>query len=477
VGKRKDGFFHLSISFVALGLAVISGGSLIYQQNPERFHRLLSGVIHSVSLAKFSVANSKGTPSLKKANLVADDIQDMKPYVEKNNASMVKVVSVAQDAKTLDVPTVRELLNKYEVIHQDSRALALNFTDPVTIYVAHTAKEYGQVLRKLGVDNTQLKQLTMDTGGFTQGNHVAIPMYQNTDKGDLINTLAHELTHVFLNQNTGSIPSWMNEGLAVSDGMNAQDRMEGPVVFGGYARQMAETVLAATTAGSLLPLEADENKILKGNTPYDLELQDWIAVSKLRQQYPFQDMVNYLFRMNIGEDSDVAFQRSFGQTESTFNQTMTQLFHNAALTQDRGVRIGLKIPQSFQGSLRILQHGTQTWQGITAKPGTAWVDVQSDGKITSSAPRLKPAFDSTPGDEDTLYINLNPKGEASTNEIPIQDAGFAIDYHNGLYSFVNTWVTPTNGNSTYGSIPTIFGVQLTQIQELNPNNPLLALLQ
>lgn len=475
MGNRSDRVFHLSIAGIAIALTMVSGLSVVNQWDLQWLQTWIRRLptLTEQRLMHSRLLNSSVVP-IEQTNS-GSDIAGMPAYHEKDNASLVKVVAATPTVPESSLVTVRQLLQRYNIVSTDSEQLQMNLSTPVTIYVAQTPADYDRALANLGLSPEQAKQLTMDTGGFTQDSDIVIPMFQNTDAPDLANTLAHELTHAILNQNTGSIPSWINEGLAVHDGMLIQARVEDPVAYAGYERQMAESVIAAELADKLLPLTGDENKVLADNAPYDLELQDWLAVSDLLINAGYPAMRDYLYRINEGESDDTAFFRSFGEIETTFNANFTDLLSDMGKQADEGVTLQLYIPASYQGYIRILQHGKQTWQGFQTSPGPVTVRIKPDGSIQGPKNLTDPTYDSTPPDNDTLYVNLDPLHTLTYEGQSVQDAGFAFDYHYGMYSFVNTWITTENGKSTYGVTPELFGVRVTAISG-DGSNPLTRLL-
>lgn len=407
----------------------------------------------------------------------SQDIALKPTYHETNNALLVKVKPYGSDVSTTDIKRVNDLLTNERIIHLVSHTLHMNIFQQVTIVIAKNAKDYQGALSSLGINGTDAQRYTLDTGGFTQGGTVVIPLYQNTANGELANTLAHELTHAFLNANVGeNFPSWMNEGLAVSDGMTAEAATDGSVAYDGYARLMAESILSVASNGNLMSLVKDEQTVLSGKAPYDLELQDWLAVRDLIQTKGTSAFSDYFYRLQLGETESEAFQRSFGSSESAFNKQFTNHLVSASKVGNDGVTLNFQVQNSFHGAIRFLQHGIDSWTGFRPVSGSNTVHIATDGTVTGASSVTSAIQDSNPPDKQTLYVNLDPSKPFTYNGKTVQDSGFAIDYHNGMYGFVNGWLTLTNGKSIYVHHPKLFGVTLTDIQEDQPDEWLLDLL-
>ncbi|MDQ0191107.1 hypothetical protein JI721_08365 [Alicyclobacillus cycloheptanicus] len=506
--RRGDRAFHLTVTVFALTLAAISGITLLYQRDRQvipnswlpkhvKLHAVPSGnATHSTGdntpLDATNATHPAASSAGRKANAtgqtggtedgsqqVAADLVGKPVFHQADNASLVKVSAFGADTPQTEVQHVDTLLSKYQIVNQVSTALQMNLQDQVHIYLVHSSQDYERALSSLfGISASEAKNFSADTGGFTQNESILVPLYQNQDDPDLVNTLAHELTHAFLNDNVqASIPSWINEGLAVSDGMMLQRQAENDVAYDGDAKTLAESVMEAAAAGQLVPLTSDENEVLTGDASYDLELQDWLAVSDLRKLHGADVFSDYLYRLNRGESNAEAFERTFGETSQAFNASFTSLLKTAAAAADQGVSLTFQVSSSYHGYLRLLQHGSHNWQGFLAQAGTVQVKLSKDGQLTGSTGAVTQTYDPTKPDDHTVYINLDPNQTLTYQGQPVQDCGLALDYHDGLYGFVNGWVTWENGKSTYFYNPTLFGVTLTAVSEQNAADPVLSLLQ
>lgn len=514
MSKRRDRVFHLTVTVFALTLATISGITLVSEHIhgvlPSRltpFH--LSGQNtsgHNQSQDSQSPTKKSSAAGQTSANTTANtttsinttqyasqpghtlangtgagstshDLSGQPIYQQANNAAKVQVTATNQDVPAKDLTQVKQLLSDYQIVNTVSNTLQMNLNRTVHIYIAENAQDYQYDLNSLfGISVAQAKSFSSDTGGFTQNESVLIPLYQNKTPSDLANTLAHELTHAFLNDNVSYVPSWINEGLAVYDGMTLQGKVENPVHYAGDVRDLAESVLQAAQTGKLMPLTPNEQMVLSGQASYDLELQDWLAVTDLLHRQGTHAFSQYFYRLNEQETPTNAFTRTFGQTPKAFNQAFTTLLTQSAATADPGVVLTFDIQPTFQGMLRLLQHGSHAWEGFQATAGTVKVSVAPDGMVSGPVGTVRGTYDSTKPDNHTLYINLDPLQNLVQNGQTVQNCGIAIDYHNGMYGFVDTWITWTNGKTTYLYTPALFGVNLTAVTEQPNANALLALL-
>ncbi|QSO50378.1 hypothetical protein JZ785_15635 [Alicyclobacillus curvatus] len=501
MGKRTDRAFHLTVAALALTLSAVSVGTMVYQKHPDWMNAWLSqsGLTVRHGLNKSPVVNNANTANAAavqnatgptpthhtghttgaaKPAHPASDIAYKPVYKMSNNSMLVQVSGVASDVSAADLANVNSTLSKYGIVNLVSQSLQMNVYQEIHIELAKTPADYQKALSGLGVSTSDAKQFTLDTGGFTQAETIVIPLYQNKTTPDMGNTLSHELTHAFLNANVGNFPSWMNEGLAVTNGMNAQSRAENAVAYEGYARQMAESILDAEKGGSLQPLVSDEAKVLAGTASYDLELQDWLAVRDLITLKGYNAFSDYFYRLNLGESEAKAFQSSFGMTETTFNANFTDLLKLAANTTNNPVTLSFSVPSTYNGALRFLQHGNTTWTGFRPQPGqTSTITIAANGAIKPAVNLTAPIQDSNPADGTTLYVNLDSNTPLTYNGQKVSNAGFAIDYHYGMYGFVNAWITLASGKSLYFHAPSLFGVTINEIQEAAPNQWFVHLLE
>ncbi len=481
MGKKSNRIFHLSIASVAIVLATASVGVILATKAPSlwsEFHQIVPKNWTGTNGTKPDAGSM--TDAVKwvhkvTSNVPATNGTPNKP-VQVNPQSNVQLVSVkyyGSHVTLTKVQAVAQLLADNHIVDGVAQSLQMQLHQPVHLYLVGNSVDYGNELAALGVSSQQAKRMTMDTGGFTENSTIIVPLYQNRTNYDLANTLAHELTHAFLNQNVDNLPSWVNEGIAVTNGMAGQAKTESGVAYAGYARQMAESVFAAAVSGTLIPLTDDEAKVLAQTVPYDLELQDWLAVRYLISTKGDQAFQAFLQRMKADELPTFAFQAAFGLSENAFNQQITQVFKTFEEQQDNGVTIQFQFPGSFQGNVRLLQHGLQTWRGFVPSSGMNTVSILPSGLIVGPVRQIAADFDSTQPDEATLYMNLVPNEPFQYQGQSVSDCGFAFDYHDGLYGFVNSWITLKDGRTIYSDVPQLFDVRVVGVQEQN-GNPLFA---
>lgn len=481
MGKRTDRLFHITITAFAMTLTAVSAVTMVYQRDPGLVRLWLRDITNN-SLLQSANRSPQEVPSIttgpySKPQISANST-GISPIIPTgaNTNSVLTVQSVASDLPAAKLTQVRQLITQYRMMDTVAETLNMSPQQTVHIYLAQTNADYQTELARLGLSLAQAQSLSKDTGGFTEGDTIIVPISQNKSLPDLVNTLGHEITHVFLNHYVSDVPSWMNEGLAVHDGMKLQSLSESQVQYSGYAKRMSESILAAASNGSLIPLTGNEQQVLQGGNSYDLELQDWLAVNWLIQNDGLTAIHNYLQLLKAGVDSNQAFNDAFGITETTFNTNFTSLLKSAAAVSAGGVDLQFSIPASFHGYLQVLQHGSQNWQGFQVKSGLLNLTVTPGGSI-KGVNKVQSTPDANPPDNTTLYINLQSTGNLTYQGQPVQDCGFAIDYHNGLYSFINNWITPMHGQTVFSRTPSLFGVTLNSITEHNSTDPILSLIQ
>lgn len=482
MAKSADRLFHLTVAAFAGVLTVLSTITAWEQHQPGRFRQWLGHLPQPAWLQGWNALppHAPATPSgetspsgtaatdhaTHSANTASPLAAPASPRPQ-NDLAQIRIINRGASAATVE--HVRNLIQQNNLPGLVSGVLNEHLRGPVQLYLAQTAGEYKSVLASLGVSPEDAARFTRDTGGFTQDSTVVVPLYQNTTDPDLVNTLAHELTHVYLNQNVGDLPSWIDEGLAVYVGMSAQRKVQDPVAYEGYAKQAAEDVISAAAQGKLVPLTADESAVLSGGQPYDLELQDWMAVADLIRTHGSASVHRFLQAVAGGTSAGAAFRNAFGEDEATLNRSLENLLTQAAKASDHGVDITVVIDSGYTGELQVLQHGSQLWRGIAAAQGRHRITVLPDGSIVADLRLTSKTQDSQPADAQTLYIDLDPAHSLTYQGQRVDDCGFAIDVHHGIYAFVNSWVTTAKGKSTYLDTPSLFGVHIVQVQDRAPS--------
>lgn len=475
MARRSDKWFHLTVSAFAIALTVVASGTLLYEHDPEKVQSWIHVLFHTKSTQTLLANYRSERPA--ETNTMVSSKGTIPPSTTHVDSVTVIVTAYGNDIPAAKVNSVKQLMTEYHIVDTVSRTLQMSTSSPVHIYLAQNDTDYKNALHLLGVSVEDAQRYSQDTGGFTMGRDIVVPLYQNTSNADLANTLAHELTHAILNANVDNLSSWVNEGLAVYNGMKVQAKVENPVSYDGYARQMAESVMKAAVSGNLLPLAKDESQVLAGNASYDLELQDWLAISYLAHQHGEASLAKYLHAVKQGTSSDAAFQAAFGGTPAALNSTLSSLLKQAARTSDDGVAVTVKVNPSFQGDIRVLQHGNTVWHGVKISAGQDQLTVLPNGTLQGNGIAEGTIQDKNPPDDITTYMDLDSDKPLYYNGKTVSYCGFALDYHYGMYGFVNAWVTLNDGKSIYLEDPTLFGVTVTNINEVDRNNPILPLLQ
>ncbi|EPZ43382.1 hypothetical protein [Alicyclobacillus acidoterrestris] len=479
--KHPDRVFHLSIAVIAIFVTIVSVLSIIYEQMPPAVGRVLSFThIWSSLHAKSPWLGGTAQTVVSAAGRASGggSVSD-KPAKQPANQTLlndIHIEAVGKGATAEDVANAKRILEQVGAPLLIEKTTGMPLRQPVTIEMIGNTSAYDGALTSLGVNASEASSLSKDTGGFTQNSTILIPLGQNKDNADLANTLTHELTHAIFNQNISSLPSWMNEGIAVYMGMTGQKSVENAMVYAGYERQLAESIVDVAKQNQLQPLEADESVILSGQTDYDYELQDWLAVSDLISTDGLPALQHYLSLLQNHMDEATAFRTAFGQTESAFDASLTKLLRTSAAAADDGVTLGFNITSQFTGKIDFLQHGKTEWQGVTAKPGHYQITVGRDGRLEGSLPAVSPTPDIDPADTNTIYISLMPSGPLTWQGEKVTDCGFAFNVRDGLYSFEDTWVSLASGQTLYESTPTLFGVTITSESEVDAANPIVKLL-
>ena len=150
------------------------------------------------------------------------------------------------------------------------------------------------------------------TGGFTVGTTVYLPIYKYVSPGPVANTIAHELTHVFLNVTGISrvIPQWLNEGFAWTIGLKAENAVD-PAQVQTLLAQLTAQFDAARQSGHMAPLTTATDVGLQKNFEYNLEFEDYLAVKQLETGYGSSALPVFL-RNTIDVGLTNSFAASFG---------------------------------------------------------------------------------------------------------------------------------------------------------------------
>lgn len=189
----------------------------------------------------------------------------------------------------------------------------------LSIVFFSTEQGYENAVQKQFSGNA--KDIAARTGGFTVGTTVYIPIYKYTSKGPLANTIAHELTHVFLNVSGISrvLPEWMNEGFAWTVGLQAQSKVDKSSASQLLALLSTE-LDSARRSGPLAPLTTRTAVGLQKNFEYNLEFEDYLAVKSLEQMHGSSSMTQFLHEAEK-EGLDQGFKSTFGLSIASYENT------------------------------------------------------------------------------------------------------------------------------------------------------------
>lgn len=478
--KRPDRIFHLSIAVVAILITCISVWS-ITQSLPPAVQKHISGLTTTSVLSGQGSHFGSRAPNSTSNALVNASVNGWTSRRSRRTAAAsadlkrIEVVADGSHVTAANVNRVKSMLGRVDSPALIEQSLGLKMKKPAVIEVVSGANDYKNALLKLGVSPHDAGALSTSSGGFTQNSTIVLPIDENADDTDLANTLTHELTHVYINQNVGPLPSWLNEGIAVFMGMRGQKRIESAVTFAGDERQFAENILDVSESHQLQPLSGNEEAILSGKTSYDYELQDWLAVSDLIDHHGIRSVRRYLNLVSRHLQSSQAFIDAFGERQDIFNKDFNGMMQIAAGTKDAGAKFTFSVSTAYHGNIGLLQHSESAWQVVRATAGEHVMAVGSNGSLSSDLSQVKSLVGNSPSDNHTLYISLLPSSPLYYHGHRVTDSGFAFDVHNGLYAFQNSWITLDTGDTTYLSVPRLFGVSIQSVAESNASNPLVAL--
>lgn len=221
---------------------------------------------------------------------------------------------VQRIASTLSVPMLQKTLH-------------LSIVQPVVITLFSTSTAYDRGLTNLGATNQEALAMARHTGGVAAGNAILIPMFQNEATGDLQNVLTHEMTHVALYQAgiLPSLPTWLNEGLAWTEGLRAMATVA-PASASQTVAMAESSILAAFQHRQGVDLTASESQLL--SAPYNVELEDYMATKDLLLQFGWQGVRRFLGTV-VPDGEAGAFDTTFHESQGVYVRSF-----DGALTRD-----------------------------------------------------------------------------------------------------------------------------------------------
>jgi hypothetical protein len=365
---------------------------------------------------------------------------------------------------------VSDLLQKGEISQKVSREYGFAYQKPVRIYLAADDEDYKQLLVHYNVADVQrTESIVQVSDGLTNGNIIFIPLNSYIMDGELserylTNALAHELTHVLSNQNgLFRMPIWMEEGLAWQIGLKLQNEGDPSVVADGNKTWMRNLILRTKQEGKLIGLINDQEESLTAIVKYNVELQDWMAMDFLLQQYGEDKLRNYL--QLIRQETPEPFLNAFGTYQETFEKQFDASLTQSLQRADRGVKIQLRVSEEFQGEFSILPKAETAWRVYHLNPGEYTITVFPDGTIEGiQAERLEE--ESGPPETNVMHLELKPETNVSEAGKTIQIAGFILYYEFGDYFLLNGWKKYGDQSVDYSKTNQMAGVEILSVESL-----------
>ncbi len=233
-------------------------------------------------------------------------------------AKSSKTVSITAGDAGLS-PQIQTAVNSMIVgrcIPQIQRTLHFNFLGPVEVRLFTRPQDYQQAIESLGANSSNSALMAEKTGGIAYGSRILVPLYNDRSPGSLISVLTHELTHVVFYQNSvvPAIPTWINEGTAWYEGITA-GKAAAYDQFSTMLEGADMSILQAFSHHQGVYLTAGETALLKA--PYDVEIEDYLAVSSLVKRGGMARYVSFLHR--VPENGvQGAFRQEYGYSVNQF---------------------------------------------------------------------------------------------------------------------------------------------------------------
>lgn len=266
----------------------------------DYFHSLTNAIGANTKMIEWPVSQktNSGTGSGSWVHIEAVD-NSAKPAMPRVNAMLNNVA----------LPIIKPLVSRLPLVTSD-------------VKLCGTIQSYKSALTSVHVSRADVALISRETGGIAYGNTAIIPLYQQKTDGDLANSLTHELTHVLFNEIGigNAIPTWINEGLAWTNGIEAQRQVD-PNAATQLEQNVRYTISMRAARKGLLPLGADENAILHAN--YNIEGEDYLAVQLLIQERGAPALSSFLNDLK-SMDATTAFQKIYHESIADFNQTFQQ---------------------------------------------------------------------------------------------------------------------------------------------------------
>ncbi|QQE78078.1 hypothetical protein [Alicyclobacillus sp. SO9] len=206
--------------------------------------------------------------------------------------------------------------------HILERSLGKLPTNQTEIFLYSQQSGYAGAVKK-AFPSKEVSTVVRQTGGFTLGSKVYVPLYKYHDSAFLANTLTHELTHATLNEiGVGSkLPTWMNEGLAWYNGTAAEMTVDKRTAL-QMTRQLDTQLQQAQKLGELQSIHRDGGNVLEKNPPYNIEFQDYLGVKYLINTYG-EDKVTRLLSVLKRDSFSKSFKSVFPISATQFTTSFT----------------------------------------------------------------------------------------------------------------------------------------------------------
>jgi len=377
--------------------------------------------------------------------------------------SMVSFVSGDGKVPQSTLDSLHQLVFTDHLVSRVADDLGLRLSNPITVYVAQDNAGYSRELQAQGITGADLTNVLADSGGLAVDHSIFLPMSRNTTTNDQLNTITHELTHVLLND-TGagySIPSWVNEGLAWREGLNAEYENQPKVLWQGMKFEISNAVEGAYAGGTLVPLISDPSQTLAATQTYNVEWQDYLAVDQLIQKFGMGSVRTYLTDLLSKSPGD-AFKAAFGETTDDAMAAFNAALAQAVKQPDQGVQLTFTVSPDCKSDVALLPRSGSMWRVFTLAPGNYTVTIKPDGTIEG----LTGGYQATaPGsvDGNDVFLAVLPQSGTMMEGMQVAYAGIAITYGFGQYGYTNSYVSYTNNQTSYANNTSLFGVTLTSV--------------
>lgn len=193
-----------------------------------------------------------------------------------------------------------------------------------SVQLYSTPSDYARAVRQ-AFPAAEFAAVMQQTGGFTVNATVIIPAYKYSDPGALVNTITHELTHVALNENgLGHVlPSWINEGFAWYNGLQAESRVNASEVT-ALSTSLLRQLGTARDAGQVLPVNATASTWTT-HPIYNVQFVYYLAVQSLIEGYGIDKFRSFLAQTparGVNRSFEIVYHMPLSTYVSTFDKSL-----------------------------------------------------------------------------------------------------------------------------------------------------------